>query len=413
MGNINDRPRFEHGDIYLELHLPYAVSGERFTGNVHINLSQPYPVKALDIGIKGKEKIRWDRRRTTTDTFETERVWKSDEPIFKIFEIYQFEDAVALPGQYTIPFSILIPNGLPSSVYYSGRSNSKAVIDYSIKAIMRQPKGTMAKEMSFKSSLTMLEEPPHISQSISDSVEAPIMSGCGCVNNGTVKFRVRFPKDSYAINEVCNLQCSVDNSQCNLPVQSIRVKIKQYVNLRGPLWHTLDRSYTKLEKDCDGVEANQSTGEFGRNISIDLSSIPGTINEGIFHGIVTDLDEERELTEYIQPSTNGKYTTISYILSVKLIYNVECGEAPGCEIPLYIHAAKLPPQNLIQAPEGWNPVILGDEQYGLPVDPPEGLLIQDEHSDISLQAPLPAADFPAHPAAPLKQKKEGLEETLL
>ncbi|CAI2371244.1 unnamed protein product [Moneuplotes crassus] len=412
MGNSEGRPKFEHGDIYLQLDQPYVMSGATLTGNVHINLSQPYPARSLEIGIKGKEKVKWVRRRRNGKNRSAQRISKSDILIFQIFEIYRFDNGVALPGQYTIPFNLIIPGGLPSSVFYSGRSNSKAVIDYSIKAMIRQPESTRAKEMSFKSSI-IVKEIPYAHENISQSIEANIMSNCGCTNNGPVKCRFRFPKNSYAINEVVTVQCSIDNSQCNMPIQNIRIKIKQYVNLRSD-WHTLNRSYTKAERLYDGISANESTGEYARELNLNLSTIPGTMNDGVFHGMFTDLDEERKLTKYLQPSTSGKYITISYILSVKLIYNISCGEQPGCEIPLHIHAAELPPSNIIQAPDGWNPVILGGDQHGVPIEAPVPEMLPEANPEVQMELPLPMADLPEHPAAPPQKIIENeCEEPLL
>lgn len=96
-------------------------------------------------------------------------------PVHTLFKIYDFPDGVALPGQYTFPFRIQIPGGLPSSVYLTGRSNSKVVVEYSIKAILEAAEGTGAKEMSFKTPLIMREQLREVPEDIRVRVERNIM----------------------------------------------------------------------------------------------------------------------------------------------------------------------------------------------------------------------------------------------
>ena len=49
MGSIDSRAQFHHGQIFLQTDHSYAIVGNNVTGNVYLNLSQPYPAVSLDI----------------------------------------------------------------------------------------------------------------------------------------------------------------------------------------------------------------------------------------------------------------------------------------------------------------------------------------------------------------------------
>jgi len=56
MGNniSSDLPSFEHGSIGIVLDQPYFKSGTEMTGNIYIQLSQPYPATSLTLTLAGK-----------------------------------------------------------------------------------------------------------------------------------------------------------------------------------------------------------------------------------------------------------------------------------------------------------------------------------------------------------------------
>jgi len=52
----NHLSNFEHGSIVIVLDQPYFKSGTEMTGNIYIQLSQPYPATSLTLTLAGKEK---------------------------------------------------------------------------------------------------------------------------------------------------------------------------------------------------------------------------------------------------------------------------------------------------------------------------------------------------------------------
>ena len=63
MGSIDSRAQFLHGQIFLQTDHSYAIVGDNLTGNIYLNLSQPYPAISLNIVIKGDEKMTMGRNK--------------------------------------------------------------------------------------------------------------------------------------------------------------------------------------------------------------------------------------------------------------------------------------------------------------------------------------------------------------
>lgn len=185
MGNIDSRAKFHHGHIFMQTDHPYAISGENMTGNIYIDLQQPYPAVSLDIVIKGEEKCRWTERKTRTvrdheGKTRTETYYVhhhgSRQVIHQRFTIYVFPNQAAMPGQYTFPFNIAIPYGCPSSAFFSGPESAVASIKYSIKAILQPNVVVRMKEMDFKQTLMIREKPAYVENDLFSSVAMKINS---------------------------------------------------------------------------------------------------------------------------------------------------------------------------------------------------------------------------------------------
>lgn len=185
MGNIDSRARFDHGHMFMQTDHPYCISGENMTGNIYLDLTQPYPGVSLDIIVKGDEQCKWTERKTRTvrdgegkSRTETYYVYHhgSREVIHQRFTIHVFPNQVAMPGQYAFPFNIAIPYGCPSSAYFTGTESAVASIRYSIKAVLQPNVIVHIREMSYKQSLIVREKPPHIEENVYSSAELEINS---------------------------------------------------------------------------------------------------------------------------------------------------------------------------------------------------------------------------------------------
>lgn len=187
MGNVDSRAKFKHGHIYLQLNQPYAVSGDNMTGSIYLQLEQPYPAVSMDIELKGKEKCTWTETRTRTvddgdgkshtETY-TVTFYGAKKILHQRFTIYVFENQVALPGQYTFPFVVSIPNGCPSSAFFTGSDSAVASIKYSVKAILQPNVSVKIQEMKFKQIMIVREMPSYVEENLFSSVVMDINSCC-------------------------------------------------------------------------------------------------------------------------------------------------------------------------------------------------------------------------------------------
>ena len=76
-----------------------------------------------------------------------------------------------------------------------------------------------------------------------------------------------------------------------------------------------------------------------------------------------------KLAEEMQTTINGKIIDIQYLLSVKLICNSWCSSSyPKLQIPIFIHALEQNSSQIVEAPEGWNPIIYEEAKLVVPVD---------------------------------------------
>ena len=58
-GESKELSSSEFGSIYVQTNAPYFLAGQVVTGNVYLNIFQPYPAAFLDIQVKGQEKSKW------------------------------------------------------------------------------------------------------------------------------------------------------------------------------------------------------------------------------------------------------------------------------------------------------------------------------------------------------------------
>lgn len=239
MGNIDSRARFQHGHLYMQTDHPYAISGENMTGNIYIELQQPFPAVSLDIIVKGEEKCRWVERKSTTRRdndgkthTEHYNVYHngSRQVIHQRFTIYVFHNQVAMPGQYTFPFNIAIPHECPSSAFFSGSESAIASIKYSIKAVLQPNVGVHLREMVFKQNLVIREQAPNVQENLHSVSAMKINSCCCCCSKGEASLSTQFEKNAYTGLETCRAMCDINN-QASIPVQRITMKVKQFVRL--------------------------------------------------------------------------------------------------------------------------------------------------------------------------------------
>ena len=208
--------------------------------------------------------------------------------------------------------------------------------------------------------------------------------------------------------------CSIDNTTCRIPVEHLRIQVKQFVKLTA--WGGVyRRTFTKGEKIFDGIAPFESSNGFTRYLEIPLCDMKSKVYKHKY----TDIDPmdgmDTFLAETLQPTTNGINLNITYHLSVTMQYNTCCSNHPICTIPLFIQAPPLQNFQVVQAPQNWNPTIYNTAELALPV--PSNELMQPLQPNFNEHAPLLdpsqniAQSIPTTPVAPVAAPNASLNLT--
>ena len=105
--SLNNDPKVR---VYLTLKNRMHYSGDIVEGAVHINCYEDRPYRFLHLRIKGKERIMWaEHYNKSTYVFSNSKQTYYAEVMLADF------GAGILRGQYSFPFSFLLPASMPAS----------------------------------------------------------------------------------------------------------------------------------------------------------------------------------------------------------------------------------------------------------------------------------------------------------
>jgi len=235
MGNIDSRCKYEYGYMMVQTSQPLFNPGQVVSGSIYLRVGMPCPARQIMLEVKGQEKVSWIDRVTRQhegrqETFNEKR--KAKKEIFHYKNpCFQFTTPMLMPGDYTIPFSFQLPPLIPSSMNFSDttlQSRPKAKVKYHIKSILEDFHGKTA--MVNKQVLILREMGDSFQTNISQAHSNRMKTWC-CVDQGPSAVSVNFEKNIFEPHEVCKANVSVDNSQCNLNVNHVRLAIEQELTL--------------------------------------------------------------------------------------------------------------------------------------------------------------------------------------
>jgi len=120
-----------------------GITGQVISGTVNLNQREDFPGRALYINFTGEDGVKI--RNPSTDDNSTHR-YKTNNFIDLAVKIAEFFPSEICPaGQYSFPFSIQLPDWLPSSVMHANREDDATLgIFYLLKAEMKCSPGAFA-----------------------------------------------------------------------------------------------------------------------------------------------------------------------------------------------------------------------------------------------------------------------------
>jgi hypothetical protein len=119
MGNIDSRSHHSCGYMVVQTSQPIYNPGTPVSGSIYLRITAVCAPREILIDVKGVEKVSWKDRETHNvdgrqETREVKRRDKRD--IFRYKNpCFAFTLPQLMPGDYSIPFSFMMPANLPSS----------------------------------------------------------------------------------------------------------------------------------------------------------------------------------------------------------------------------------------------------------------------------------------------------------
>ena len=109
---------------------------------------------------------------------------------------------------------------------------------------------------------------------------------------------------------------NIDNSECKKKVKHAVMQLRQIVTLRAD-HKQYNKSIVIIKQDFDGCKKKSTLKDQG--VTINFSEIKQEQFNNERDADESSLDsDEKELAEFIQPTTNGKLVDIQYELEVVL-----------------------------------------------------------------------------------------------
>lgn len=317
--------------------------GECIQGFVHVSISTSMDFSGLFVKLSGKERLRFDdyetiyvpHKETYTVNGKTEtrittrttqrRVDRFGKHVLFNIEVMLLAGGQLVPGQYTVPFTFILPLGLPGSFSLRG-PDFECGIEYCVKALVRVP-GIFKANLRSAHSFQVTQPSPTSMSSITASASSNI-DVCCCLNQGFAHLAFRCTRDTFFSGESVSLVASVlNNSSADL--KRLTVKLRRFIKLRSDTGHS---------KSCEV-----------------------TISEGIYPGVPAHSSiNEIPMSLHIPTGTPQQCfgVKIRCLYSVRLSGKVKCGTDATCTVPAFIYQPTLTTAFVLQPDPGWNPAIL-------------------------------------------------------
>ena len=123
MGQKHSFPYFDGGKIVISVTSPQIVAGQQLEGFVHVDQKKEFRARSLFLCLVGYEKSTFSvpsgENGQRTQISERYPICRTEWLLINLQN--EKDNLTARPGQYTVPFSVTVPNWLPPSTAFSNR----------------------------------------------------------------------------------------------------------------------------------------------------------------------------------------------------------------------------------------------------------------------------------------------------
>ncbi|OMJ90198.1 hypothetical protein SteCoe_7492 [Stentor coeruleus] len=334
-----------HGTIYIQLEQSSSSGGEEVIGIIHISLKTLLSSPTLILSFKGKETTHWEETRTVSTKnsdgeSDSETVTDYYDGKYLICDhrhsVFKWNNELT-PGDYSIPFTFILPENIPGSFSYTS-SSTLAKIQYKFYAQIT----TSSHKVSGKVLIHIHQDITIFNTNIILDRSAKMRSWC-FYNKGTCTISAHSPQDTYNPSQTAVFFVNVNNSRSQLAIQSISCEL--FCNLR--------------------LQSSSKTNKFikesliKKNFPMKINPFDEELHEPM--EIYIELGQKLNSLQSMY-STKGIIINCSYTCRIEAVMEARlmcCGEYPRIEMPMIIIPNVIQPQPSAPIdPQDWRPEIL-------------------------------------------------------
>lgn len=264
-------------------------------------------------------------------------------------QLYKWDSNQVEPGQYTIPFSFNLPEGIPASFYQKIR-RALAVIQYDLEAALKL---NNQKNIALKHKRRFIIKPRENSQFVGQGVKK-IKAFKSCLfSKGLNEVSCRLQSASYFPGDNAKLDIYVNNKNCKVDCIGVTIILEQ----RLTLWPNKRRNYFAYEiirRSLPGIPR----GEISENalVSLQLPARQSGDYACLKNKKVKELlINEPQFSSATSSTTHGNLIQSQFVLIIKAHYS-GCGTEDNLvEVPFCIKAPKYELLDKVEKPPNWQP----------------------------------------------------------
>lgn len=343
----------QYGEIYLQTDKTAYYAGETVTGTIFLNMISHYPGNQLFLQFKGTEATHIVKQEQRGDHQENIKYSNKNKIIKQSLLVHSWETLST--GQFSIPFSFLLPLHLPPSFYQQGHRYF-AFLEYQLEAFL-QPHQDTDPRMKYKQPITLREKILPKTGDLPSHVTTQLKT-CGCCKQGSNFLKADFEKNFYSPGENAQAIMELNNSGTKLKNLKVVLALKQRLELKAK-GRILKNVLVKVQQELPGIIKGSNTN--AGTLTIVLPRFPTEMD------FQRDVDRKKpskstllkfkENREVITSTTKSSLITSTFFLEVSCPMNGCCSTLPKAQCPIGIYSPdfQLP---VVTAPQNWQPVAL-------------------------------------------------------
>jgi hypothetical protein len=317
------------GGMTIDLPKALYFPGEELKGNIWLKTSQDLEVYCLELKLQMQENWSFTPERETIT--ESNNQILIDLSIDINNSLKHSDDLTILPkGEYTFPFTFIIPDYLSPSFEFIGMNQDYIHIRYMFYTCLLSNQGEKYC-LSNINYLILRSLPKLLSSSLTYSSCIDVHSWI-LFPQGTTVLNVSYDKNTFSFDEYLKIKCHVDNSRCKLNIKHLKITLTQKIIFKDINGNGNGRNYYGNEFQAVKLNINCKAGQIVEDLIIQLPLDNTKINTHLYQQKNLNSNSKQKIPYYymiknhkeifkFQPSVNSTLITCEYEIKVSLHYD--------------------------------------------------------------------------------------------